>query len=334
MRLYISGPMRGIPCYNFPEFDSLADYLTDRGYQYINPADHDRVVEPDLEVTKHYLAGDPSLNDRDNFHQLLGWDLAQIASPECDGVVMLPGWENSTGAQHERYVAEACGKAVWLAKRTRMLGLWTLESCSNRSLSAKKEWVVSDGIHRNSLQPTPTPVMPEGFSRAADGWTTRTQDIRAAGSIDYTSITGQGHAFTTKDSGVRKAFDSGMVRDTDEGKPRYDLIPLLPLRRLAELYARGAVKYGPSNWQKANSDEELKRFKASAFRHLVQALDGDRDEDHWSGVVFNVFAAEWLEEKLGQPVPLHEYARDTYKDSRTVPPKPWSGELDRNLEHD
>lgn len=31
-------------------------------------------------------------------------------------------------------------------------------------------------------------------------------------------------SFETKDSGKRAEFDSGMVRDTDEGKPRYELI--------------------------------------------------------------------------------------------------------------
>jgi len=49
--------------------------------------------------------------------------------------------------------------------------------------------------------------------------------------------------FETKDSGKRINYDSGMVRDTTDGKARYDLIPLPMLKRLAELYARGAEKY-------------------------------------------------------------------------------------------
>jgi hypothetical protein len=105
-------------------------------------------------------------------------------------------------------------------------------------------------------------------------------------------------SFTTLDSGERAEFPSGMVRDTDAGKPRYDLIPLSMLKRLAELYARGAVKYGDRNWENANSKEEMERFQASAFRHFVQWLMGERDEDHASAVVFNVFAAETLRDKL------------------------------------
>lgn len=109
--------------------------------------------------------------------------------------------------------------------------------------------------------------------------------------------------FETLDSGQRVEFDSGMVRDTDEGKPRYDLIPIAPLRRVAELYERGAKKYGSFNWQNANSVEELQRFKASGLRHYYQYLNGERDEDHAAAVVFNVFAQMWLEAKMADEYP-------------------------------
>jgi hypothetical protein len=39
--------------------------------------------------------------------------------------------------------------------------------------------------------------------------------------------------YTTKDSGKREEYKSGMRRDTQEGKPRYDLIPTWFLKRLA-----------------------------------------------------------------------------------------------------
>lgn len=102
--------------------------------------------------------------------------------------------------------------------------------------------------------------------------------------------------FTTKDSGKRVEFASGFVRDTNEGKPRYDLIPVDMLKRLAELYARGAVKYGDSNWKKAETEEEMNRFKESAWRHFIQWQSGETDEDHAMAVVFNVFAYEHLQD--------------------------------------
>ena len=104
--------------------------------------------------------------------------------------------------------------------------------------------------------------------------------------------------FVTLDSGERVDFPSGMRRDTDQGKPRYDLIPLPMLTRLAELYARGAEKYGDSNWTLADSQAEVDRFRASANRHFEQWFQGDTDEDHASATVFNIFAAETIAAKL------------------------------------
>lgn len=111
--------------------------------------------------------------------------------------------------------------------------------------------------------------------------------------------------FVTKDSGVREEYDSGMRRDTQNGKPRFNLMyPLdVPfdsqmLTRLAALMTRGIEKYGDRNWEKANSAEELKRFKESAHRHFIQWLCGDKDEDHAAAVMFNLIAAETLKWKM------------------------------------
>jgi hypothetical protein len=104
--------------------------------------------------------------------------------------------------------------------------------------------------------------------------------------------------YITKDSGKRQDYASGMRRDLQAGKPRYDLIPIPMLTRLAGLYERGAVKYGDCNWMLANSEEELNRFKASAMRHMFQWANGEDDEDHASAIVFNVFAYETIREKM------------------------------------
>lgn len=115
---------------------------------------------------------------------------------------------------------------------------------------------------------------------------------------DPDSVTTNTAGFVTLDSGERVDFPSGMRRDTDRGKPRYDLIPRPMLKRLAELYARGAEKYGDSNWMLADSPEEVARFKASGLRHMMQWLEGERDEDHMAATVFNLFAAETIAGKL------------------------------------
>lgn len=67
--------------------------------------------------------------------------------------------------------------------------------------------------------------------------------------------------FITKDSGVREEFNGGMVRDTQNGKPRYDLCYKPLYKRWAELMARGADKYGDNNWMLAADKVALCRFK-------------------------------------------------------------------------
>lgn len=106
--------------------------------------------------------------------------------------------------------------------------------------------------------------------------------------------------FITKDSGKRQTFSTGMNRDVQDDKPRYDLIYLPLLTRWAELMARGAKKYGENNWLKASTQEELNRFKASAFRHFIQYISGDEDEDHAAAVLFNIGGIEMVKEKMSR----------------------------------
>ena len=117
--------------------------------------------------------------------------------------------------------------------------------------------------------------------------------------------------YLTKDSGKRQCFDSGMVRDTQEGKPRYDLIPVEGLRRLADLYARGAEKYDENNWQKG---QPYSRVYASLFRHLIAWREGDRAEDHLAAVAWNAFALMWYEENRPE---LNNLFGEQYETERT-----------------
>jgi len=93
--------------------------------------------------------------------------------------------------------------------------------------------------------------------------------------------------YETLTSGEKEHFNGGAQRDSQKGKPRYDLIPPLALKRLAGLYARGADTYGESNWAAGIG---YKRLYASAMRHLIQWSMGDNTEDHLSAVCFNIFA--------------------------------------------
>lgn len=107
--------------------------------------------------------------------------------------------------------------------------------------------------------------------------------------------------FVVNDSGKRKQFETGMQRDTTEGKVRFDLVFDGPLvKRLAAHLTKGAMKYEARNWMKAATQEELDRFRESAVRHFVQWLNGDTDEDHAMATVFNINGALYVEERMKQ----------------------------------
>jgi hypothetical protein len=113
-------------------------------------------------------------------------------------------------------------------------------------------------------------------------------------------------SFTIKDSGKRKEFQSGMVRDVTEGKINFWRILTGPMfKRWAIHLTKGAEKYpdikpGISNWTLASGDEELSRFKDSAFRHFIQWYNGETDEDHAAAVFFNLNGAEYVKEKMNE----------------------------------
>jgi hypothetical protein len=98
-----------------------------------------------------------------------------------------------------------------------------------------------------------------------------------------------------KDSGKRQEFKTGSVRDTSEGKGRYDLISPISLSRLAKHFENGAVKYGDRNWEKG---QPMCRYLDSAIRHIYKHLEGMRDEDHLAAAAWNVLGAIHTEEMI------------------------------------
>ncbi len=85
MRFYLSGPMRPLPEHNFPLFAQVSAQLRRDGMDIISPHEY----------------GD-SLKDTRG--QLMTEDLLMILK-DCDGIIVLPGWETSPGACAEVAVA-------------------------------------------------------------------------------------------------------------------------------------------------------------------------------------------------------------------------------------
>lgn len=86
------------------------------------------------------------------------------------------------------------------------------------------------------------------------------------------------------DSGKRQEFETGAVRDTQEGKGRFDLLPYYAITRLAQHFENGARKYTDDNWRKGIP---LRRYLDSLMRHTFKFMAGMQDEDHLAAIMWN-----------------------------------------------
>ncbi len=109
MKVYLAGPMRGIPEFNFPAFHGGAARLREAGHEVFSPAERD--IAKNGDISKGNATGDNTQAEKEhgfNLREALKDDLEFICL-EADGVVLLPGWENSKGAKAEIATAEALG---------------------------------------------------------------------------------------------------------------------------------------------------------------------------------------------------------------------------------
>lgn len=109
---YIAGPMRGYKDLNFPAFNVAREYGKTLGYNIISPADLDR--EQGIDPLK-----DPTFTEQklsvEEVHRIIRRDTEAIMSlcPERgDGIAVLFGWEDSTGASAEVYLARWLGLKI------------------------------------------------------------------------------------------------------------------------------------------------------------------------------------------------------------------------------
>jgi hypothetical protein len=105
-RVYILGPMRGIPQYNFPAFDAMEKELRRWGYDPVNPAaldrDHGFVLE-NVPANQDWTKMPAGMKIRD----IVLRDLRAVMS--CGSYIALPGYEKSKGATAEKGVLDWLG---------------------------------------------------------------------------------------------------------------------------------------------------------------------------------------------------------------------------------
>ena len=92
--IYISGPMTGLPEFNFPAFHAAAKRLRADGNEVRNPAE---------------VGEEPGLQWEDYMRK----DLRLLC--DCDAIYLLPGWEKSKGAHLELHIAHRLGMEVLFA---------------------------------------------------------------------------------------------------------------------------------------------------------------------------------------------------------------------------
>lgn len=90
MKIYISGPMSGLPDLNFPAFHDAAAKLRALDYEVFNPAEKQEENDPSM-TWLDYM--------RLDIKMLMG----------CDAVALLPGYGHSKGAMTELSLAQSLG---------------------------------------------------------------------------------------------------------------------------------------------------------------------------------------------------------------------------------
>ena len=108
---YVAGPMSGIPQFNFPVFDAAAADLRAKGYTIVSPAELDS--EETRQAALASIDGAPGTGSHMNetWGDFLARDLKLIADV-VDGVIVLPGWEKSSGARTETFMAFVAKKPI------------------------------------------------------------------------------------------------------------------------------------------------------------------------------------------------------------------------------
>lgn len=100
MKIYLAGPMRGIPDFNFPAFAAYAAKLRAEGMEVFSPAEKGEEV---------LLTDNPGIQENLDFRRKVFLIDTSYICQKADALAMMPGWENSSGARAEWALAQAIG---------------------------------------------------------------------------------------------------------------------------------------------------------------------------------------------------------------------------------
>lgn len=113
LKIYLAGPMRGIPEFNFQAFHATAAKLRAQGHEVFNPAERD-IAHHGVDISKGNEAGDETLAAMQH-----GFSLRDALADDCEficrhanAIALMPGWERSLGAKAERALSIALGHQI------------------------------------------------------------------------------------------------------------------------------------------------------------------------------------------------------------------------------
>ena len=109
MKIYLGGPMRGYPDFNFPAFHAATATLRAQGHTVFNPAERDETAYGSyaLKSPTGDLKDVPQFDLRDALLADLFW-----ICRSAEAIYLLPGWKQSKGATAERAVGIALGLEI------------------------------------------------------------------------------------------------------------------------------------------------------------------------------------------------------------------------------
>ena len=108
MKVYLCGPMTGIPQFNIPTFDKAAQDLRARGYEVVSPAELDDPVTRRVALESADGAPGSGSTNGQTWGDFLARDVKLIADEGIEALVVLPDWQRSRGGRLETFIARLC----------------------------------------------------------------------------------------------------------------------------------------------------------------------------------------------------------------------------------
>lgn len=110
---YLGGPMTGIPQFNFPRFQEVADKLRSHGYNIVSPAELDDPETEKAALNSPDGAPGSGAANGEKWEDFLSRDLVICSLPTCEGGIFMEGWHRSSGANLETYVLGRLKKRLY-----------------------------------------------------------------------------------------------------------------------------------------------------------------------------------------------------------------------------